>query len=476
MATADTTESAEFDLELARRQTDSVVFAEALLSGLADRGRLHAYLCALAEDSTGRSESSAARLGRVFAVAVKYLKQGSAFSAAEAKQLVSCLQVTAPVLPPDEVFYSIDKLLGGFRADAPAHALSGHAKALELLPYLIARASSHTRTASIEKLCAMKWEPAYCLMLSSALADICETREESELAVDKVGSLARWRADSNGSVALEDLPGLLYNLTLIGGKVSGAPDVKLRVLNAIADCIDGLAAVLHGSLPVGEPSQRALACPSTRASAGSILGSVVCHLTLLVSKDRELSAPMSVWIKSRTLFTPLDGENVSCARLVLCLMACAASPSDSKLLSSVRDLIQLVVAVEARAAASLWFQRLTWDGLVPASVRAVYASLELLVTGPFLQTGVVSALLSLGFQLLDVSVVAPKSSWASISTAYARCAPSPFATPPPDSCEAIGEWLLVTLFQQCEHTRGIPLSVLHAWCSDARSNALQERW
>jgi hypothetical protein len=432
---------------------DDIIFSETRINEIKSKGTLHTYFRALVETNMRRSNECSVRLGKVFAFAIKSLKTGT-FTLSQSKELISCLQLGVPFLGNEDIPVVLDKLLNHFRPDSSTHASIGHVKSLELLPYLISRSSSLTRLSTIERICNLRWDSHSSLMLAATLGDLCESQKECELAMDKIRLLVVWENGSRSEkVDLEDLPGLLYNLTVIGSKVN-VPELKLNVLTIIADSIDSLAKCLHGNRNSSmEATQIQLVDHATKINIGNILGTIVCHLTLLISKDRELSLPMNLWIKQRRLFS---GSNIggSCARLVLCLIAASSSHADSKLIVGIRDFIHLVIEKENKALQSIWFQRHSWSSLIAVSAKDLTESFSLLIMGPFLQTGLVQALVALAFQLLGLRSTWPKSIWGAVGGATLRCTPSIYSCISAAAPDTFGEWILVTLFQQCDYTRG----------------------
>jgi len=103
---------------------------------------------------------------------------------------------------------------------------------VELLPQLIAAAGHDRRYGLLQTLSRMRWPSKSVVMLSSALAECCQTEEDCYLAITKIVSYAKWTKQtplfqtvlSNRSVDSllntnfdshidpEEMPILLYNL------------------------------------------------------------------------------------------------------------------------------------------------------------------------------------------------------------------------------------------------------------------------
>lgn len=461
---------ADFGLADIAAVSDDEIFADDRINQLKNQSKLHIYLRMLAEaviEKEGGVQYPL-RLSRVFATSIKHIKQGQ-FTHEQSKELLACLDMAVAYLPQDVLDVIIDKIFNSFKPESSAHAQEGHAKVLELLPYLVSASKMFpTRMTTIDRICNLKWDNASSLMLAAALSDICETEEHCIAAVSKISSLTSWETVSDCRVQLEDIPGLLYNLTVIGGKLPSAADLKLRILNVIADSIDSLANQLDSRPRAGGDSARALLPHNTKLNISNILGTIICHLTLLISKDRELASVMLGWIRARSLFRVSPTTHCpSVARLVLCLIAASSTHTENTFLHGIRDYIALIVTVEQRASRSLWFQKLTWENVLGVSFSQLQEGFSAIITGPFLQTGLVQALVSLALQLLEFTRNAsPKSPWSSLTASAIHCQLSPLTTYSvmTSSVDGFGEWILVNIFQQCEYTRGTHPFIVHAFC------------
>ena len=177
-------------------------------------GTLHTHLRVQLEVNMRRNDvESSKRVGNTFIQSIKLLKSG-AFSSSHAKELIAALQIAVPFLSKEDTHSCFDRLFLRFEPSSDACIAAGHAKCLELLPYLVSKCSASMRMATVERICSLTWDGHSAMMLTASLADLCETLEESSIAIRQVHQLMRWNPHISAMprAQLEDLPGLLYNV------------------------------------------------------------------------------------------------------------------------------------------------------------------------------------------------------------------------------------------------------------------------
>lgn len=99
----------------------------------------------------------------------------------------------------------------------------------------------------------MEWNGHVAVMLASSLIECCMTESDCEVAIEKIDdtltqSLRHLTGDNENllntelCVDIEELPQLLYQLTLLGNKLDGglSPDLSSQILDCITMSTDTL--------------------------------------------------------------------------------------------------------------------------------------------------------------------------------------------------------------------------------------------
>lgn len=264
---------------------------------------------------------------------MEYLKLG-AFNDQHRKECADRLFMNLKLLSERQAEKAVHKIVDDF---CPKNELSfrGHSTLLELISPLVSRSKASTRDSIIGKLCELSWPSIAVAMLSSTLIDICETEEQSYLALTKVSRYIRWNINSfvpkvagsttnyenrDGNVEPEELPALFYQITSLVRKCEAATSaLKNVVVGVVASALDRLILSMHFSNPLevnfdtsGGPCDEAMTCEksiksiydsdgSSRRRIDAIISTIVHHLSLVVSKDQGIAAEITNCIKTRQL-------------------------------------------------------------------------------------------------------------------------------------------------------------------------------
>lgn len=217
-----------------------------------------------------------------FEAAISLLKCSDLSSQQDTRELIEVLGGHARHLGSDDVLALVDSILDG-RNIGGANSL---AHLLELLPILI-NDSAECREYAVEKLYDMCWPADKALSYTSSLVELSRTEMECERAMGKILSylVQRQHPEERGPSTArrldpEELPSLVYHLTMLSKKCSSSNSLASSLLDVISESLDCLIESVLG------PSESTGAASTGVRRMRPLLATIMHLLTVMLTKDQ----------------------------------------------------------------------------------------------------------------------------------------------------------------------------------------------
>jgi hypothetical protein len=226
------------------------------------------YMSALILGSLHNSVSSSRRRGKLFLFSLEMLRTG-ALSEEQRLSLTDCLFSNIRNLSREQAQNCSDSIVSHLPSFAEK-SWSGSCSMMELLPQLISFTTGECRDYAIEKFCNSTWPSKAVVVLAATLVEINSFGHSHDtLVIEKISSYLR-DPTSLTTLPLEDLPSLIYQLTLVA---SNAPSTQIRsqAIDTVVNSLDSL--VGHFAL-------------NLQPNRDHVMSTIIHHLSFLISKDQ----------------------------------------------------------------------------------------------------------------------------------------------------------------------------------------------
>jgi hypothetical protein len=201
--------------------------------------------------------------------------------------------------------------------------------------------------------------------------------------------------DEDECLTIDELPSLLYQLTLLGNKADiqseVSPELSTKVLNCLSFCTDTLLSLFFTS------------SESNRSGIENVCLTICHHISLTVSKDKSLCHQIMSNVKQRKIGSnsaalkkyarehyPARDRNsilISPAILMLAFMVAKSPRQEEKITAILFDVVEEIHALNERGEYSLWYMEQMWmsessgDSLTSESIMLAF---EMLFSGPLM--------------------------------------------------------------------------------------------
>jgi hypothetical protein len=278
--------------------------------------------------------------------------------------------------------------------------------------------------------------------------------------------------ESNQScVELEDIPQILYQLTLICSKVENSTsssqieELSGIIKDSIVENGDSLLVIYFN------PELESFVNKNlTRIRLENIYLSLCHYLSISFVKDVYLSNQMLLDSKNRDLYSPsrnyvtfiTEKHNlnetdsiISPTKLLLTFMIAKSNRQEDKVINLLHGIICEIYDLKQKIESSLWFQDRMWNAgnAIRDLRRSLKIAFEILFASPFMIESSIRPILVLAFYLIDNIKPVQKSSWEHITSSAPQCVPSPLSSDCLQGHAYFGAWILEQLFFLCKHSR-----------------------
>lgn len=337
---------------------------------------------------------------RIFLYCIEELKRGSLDSD---KSVLDALFLHSSYLPEDVASKMAHKIIDKFCPDTPS-SVQGHCAALDLLSQLSDRGGPSCRSSIVDKLCSITWQANIAVILASTLVECCSNSIEFSSTASKIeevltasisytcGSRDDVDVCEDECLEVEELPQMLYQLTIIGNKMEVlgeiSPEMTKQILHCITFCVDSLLSVFLES------------ANSFRVRIENICLTICHHLSLSVSKDKTLCRQILKDFKSRKISTRspflinyvgskysdkvAGGKITSPAMLMFAFLVAKSQRQEDKISGVLLEVIDDIYSMNERAESSLFYQDNMWKGDVVFSSDSFKVAFELMFSSPLM--------------------------------------------------------------------------------------------
>ena len=359
-------------------------------------------------------------------------------------------------------------------------SLSGHNSVLELLAQLSNRGGEIARLQIIHALRGLEWKGHTAVMLACALIECCICDLDCEIAIEKIEdvltiSLQHLSGENHHDlnselcVDIEELPQLMYQMTLIGNRIENGMSAELcsKILECITMSMDTLL-----SMYFSDEKLTRLGLSQQRIE--NVCLTICHHMSLTVAKDQCMCQQIISDIKHRNIGSrSVSFENhvssalfssgvsssdhrpnliISTSMLTLAFMVAKSSREENKIMSLFLEIISEVSDVYDRISNSLWFKEANWaGGYTRISLSSLKMAFELLFSGPLIFEPIIRPIMNMAFSFIDACKSPIPSTWEKLTTASLHCTPRPKERQ--EGFEQFGSWLVIKLFCLCSHSR-----------------------
>ena len=272
-------------------------------------------------------------------------------------------------------------------------------------------------------------------------------------------------------VELEDIPQILYQLTLICSKVENSTsssqieELSGFIKESIVENGDSLLVIYFNSELESFVNKNL-----TRIRLENIYLSLCHYLSISFVKDAHLSNQMLLDSKNRELYSPsrnyvtfitekhnlTDTDSIiSPTKLLLTFMIAKSNRQEDKVINLLHGIICEIYDLKQKIESSLWFQDRMWNAgnAIRDLRRSLKIAFEVLFSSPFMIESSIRPILVLAFYLIDNIKPIQKSSWEQITSSVPQCVPSPLSSDCLQGHAYFGAWILEQLFFLCKHSR-----------------------
>ena len=362
------------------------------------------------------------------------------------KELHHRLNTSMSSLSDRQIELCIDKILS-YDFNTNSDNTSSLSIILELLTSFITRIRKEKRKNVFDTLCNMEWSNSMIVMLASLLVEICDNEEECERTLLKIVSYVSWNNKSNdddddgGGVDPEELPQLIYQITMIGKRCEGlSVHFKAAIMDNLAKAID--ATVI--------PALKLMSCSDAQKKrVDSVIATIFYHLSLVIMKDHAAANDVHAFIKNRIFKQDDGGSSFSIGRLLLSFLTARSSRQQDKVVQSLVDIVNEMYLINKRIQSSFWFPTNCWESSSDLRNKDLIKAFLGILQFPTLVEFMATPLIAFASALLDKPVSTPITSTTLMVQSITMSTPSTYT----DSPQKLGSWLFVNLFKSCEHTR-----------------------
>jgi hypothetical protein len=191
---------------------------------------------------------------------------------------------------------------------------------------------------------------------------------------------------------IDDLPQMLYQLTIIGNKLDlldeVAPEISNQILNCISFCMDTLLLIYLENTG------------AARVKVENTCLTICHHLSLTVSKDQSLcrqilkdfkslkvasrSSFLSDYVRSADRDNVIEGRIVSPAMLMFAFLVAKSQRQEDKISAMLLEVIESIHSLNERAESSIWYQESMWKIDVIFSSDSFKLAFDLLFKSPLM--------------------------------------------------------------------------------------------